>query len=203
MKIVWKLVIAGVVAIVVYNAATFWIKQIDNEVQAASFDEDVESTNTDDWLPEESPWHNEAYCMAEAIYFEAGNQPLIGKIAVGQVIINRMYEPRYPNTICGVVHQGPVRESWKKNGVFHPIKFKCQFSYWCDGKSDKPKYGPTWEDSTMVADWLATNLYNTSEYHIPHDYLEGATHYHATYVYPNWARHMQEVVKIQDHIFYK
>ena len=55
----------------------------------------------------------------------------------------------------------------------------------------------------MVADWLATDLYNTSEYHIPHDYLEGATHYHATYVYPNWARHMQEVVKIQDHIFYK
>ena len=91
----------------------------------------------------------------------------------------------------------------EKNGVFHPIKYKCQFSYWCDGKSDKPKYGPTWEDSTMVADWLATDLYNTSEYHIPHDYLEGATHYHATYVYPNWARHMQEVVKIQDHIFYK
>ena len=202
MNTLWKIFLAGIIGVVIYTAATFWIQQIDNEVRAASFDEDIVDLS-DEWFPDESPWHNEAYCLAEAIYFEAGNQPLIGKIAVGQVIINRMYEPKYPNTICGVVHQGPVRESWKKNGVFHPIKYKCQFSYWCDGKSDTPKYGPTWEDSMIVAEWLSTDLYNTSEFTIPHDYLEGATHYHATYVYPSWASHLQEVVKIQDHIFYK
>ena len=81
MNTLWKIFIAGIIGVVIYTAATFWIQQIDNEVRAASFDEDIMDLSND-WLPEESPWHNEAYCLAEAIYFEAGNQPLIGKIAV-------------------------------------------------------------------------------------------------------------------------
>jgi len=136
------------------------------------------------------------HCMAEAIYFEAGNQPLVGKIAVAAVILNRVYSMDYPDSICEVVHQGPVRESWKKNGVFYPIKNKCQFSYYCDGRSDKPKFGPTWEDCLMVAEWALQD-----EWFI--DHVEGATHYHASYVHPNWADHMQRVVQIQDHVFYK
>ena len=135
--------------------------------------------------------NEEIFCLARNIYFEAGNQPLAGKLAVGHVVINRRNNGLFPNTICEVVYDGGTRRN------------RCQFSWYCDGKSDTPKYGPTWEDSMIVAEWLSTNLYNTSEFTIPHDYLEGATHYHATYVYPNWASHMQEVVKIQDHIFYK
>ena len=136
------------------------------------------------------------HCMAEAIYFEAGNQPLVGKIAVAAVILNRVYSMDYPDSICEVVHQGPVRESWKKNGVFYPIKNKCQFSYYCDGRSDIPKFGPTWEDCLMVAEWALQD-----EWFI--DQVEGATHYHASYVHPNWADYMQRVVQIQDHVFYK
>ena len=136
------------------------------------------------------------HCMAEAIYFEAGNQPLVGKIAVAAVILNRVYSMDYPDSICEVVHQGPVRESWKKNGVFYPIKNKCQFSYYCDGRSDIPKFGPTWEDCLMIAEWALQD-----EWFI--DQVEGATHYHASYVHPNWADHMQRVVQIQDHVFYK
>ena len=136
------------------------------------------------------------HCMAEAIYFEAGNQPLVGKIAVAAVILNRVYSMDYPDSICEVVHQGPVRESWKKNGVFYPIKNKCQFSYYCDGRSDIPKFGPTWEDCLMVAEWALRD-----EWFI--DHVEGATHYHASYVNPRWAKHMQRVVQIQDHVFYK
>ena len=136
------------------------------------------------------------YCLAEALYFEAGNQPRIGKIAVASVILNRVDSTDYPDSICDVVHQGPVRESWKKNGVFHPIKNKCQFSYYCDGLLDAPSYGPTWEDCLMIAEWALWG-----EWFI--DHVEGATHYHASYVHPNWADHMQRVVQIQDHVFYK
>jgi|TARA_R110002074_G_C12505886_1_gene663003 spore germination cell wall hydrolase CwlJ-like protein len=163
---------------------------------AASFDEDT----TGVWSSEDNPWENAVGCLAEAIYFEAGNQPIVGKLAVGNVIINRMYSPQYPDKICDVVHQGPVRESWKKNGVFYPIKHKCQFSYWCDGKSDIPKFGPTWDDSSAVAYWILAD--NDLDYTYL-DIVEGATHYHAVYVTPGWSYNLQKVVKIQDHIFYK
>ena len=55
----------------------------------------------------------ERYCMAEAILFEAGNQPLAGKVAVGEVIMNRVRSSRYPNTVCDVIYEGPVKELWK------------------------------------------------------------------------------------------
>ena len=55
----------------------------------------------------------ELYCMAEAIYFESGNQPFVGKMAVAEVILNRVQHIGYPDTVCDVVHQGPVKESWK------------------------------------------------------------------------------------------
>jgi len=144
-------------------------------------------------------YDSENYCLAEAIYFEAGNQPLMGKIAVANVILNRVESDTYPNTVCGVVHDGPVRESWKKNGTYYPIRHKCQFSYWCDGRSDQPQLGSiTWKDSSKVADWSL--MYIPSAIIEP---VEGATHYHATYVNPNWAKAMQKVVQIEDHIFYK
>jgi len=137
---------------------------------------------------------DQSTCMAEAIYFEAGNQPLVGKMAVGSVIMNRVRSTRYPNTICDVVHQGPVRESWKKDGTFYPIRHKCQFSYWCDGKTDTPQSGSiTWKESVYAAQESVNII----------DYLQGATNYHAYYVTPNWSHHMQKVVEIEDHIFYK
>ena len=58
-------------------------------------------------------------------------------IAVALVTRNRVFDDRYPDTYCGVVEQGPVRESWKKNGTYYPIRHRCQFSWYCDGKSDK------------------------------------------------------------------
>ena len=164
-----------------------------------SFDEDVINI----WKDETNIHVTEdVYCMAEAIYFEAGNQPIVGKVAVGSVILNRMYADEYPKTICGVVHQGPVRESWKKNGVFYPIKHRCQFSYWCDGLSDTPKFGPTWNDSLDIAWWLIESDKHHAEGGMI-DITDGATHYHATYVSPSWSKALQKVVQIEAHIFYK
>jgi len=144
---------------------------------------------------------SEEQCLAEAIYFEAGNQPYIGKLAVGNVIINRMVHMDYPQSICEVVHQGPVRESWKDDGTTYPIRHRCQFSYWCDGRSDTPRPGVTWDESIMIAEWILSKVYDHQV--IMLDPVEGATHYHATYVSPTWAKNMQKVVQIQEHVFYK
>ena len=80
---------------------------------------------------------DESYCLAENVYHEARNQPKVGQMAVMSVTLNRVNDPRYPNTICGVTKQGPTRPSWQDETVMIPIKHKCQFSWYCDGKSDR------------------------------------------------------------------
>ena len=79
----------------------------------------------------------QATCLAENVYFEARNQGTAGWSAVISVTLNRVKDKRFPNTVCEVVKQGPTRESWKKNGIYYPIRHKCQFSWYCDGKADK------------------------------------------------------------------
>ena len=69
-------------------------------------------------------------CLAEAIYFESGNQSDAGRLAVGHVILNRVEMKEYPDTICDVVQQGQYKQNWKGNYV--PVLHKCQFSYYCD-----------------------------------------------------------------------
>ena len=78
----------------------------------------------------------EISCMADNIYFEARNQGTAGWSAVASVTLNRVQDKRFPNTVCEVVKQGPTRESWKQNGEFYPLKHRCQFSWYCDGKAD-------------------------------------------------------------------
>ena len=78
-------------------------------------------------------------CLALNMYHEARDQGSAGLLGVSSVVLNRVRDKRFPNTICEVIKQGPTRESWKKNGIFYPIRHKCQFSWWCDGKSDNPK----------------------------------------------------------------
>jgi hypothetical protein len=91
---------------------------------------------------EASDPNNEIYCMAQNIYFEAGNQPLAGKIAVSQVVLNRVEHYAYPDTVCGVVYQAKLRTNWK--GEMVPKINACQFSWYCDGKSDNPVDSTTW-----------------------------------------------------------
>ena len=87
---------------------------------------------------------DELKCMAENIYFEGRAEPLMGKVAIGHVVMNRVASDRHPNTICEVVHEGPHRESWKTRGKdvpdadrkFYPIRNRCDFSWYCDGEKD-------------------------------------------------------------------
>jgi len=138
---------------------------------------------------------DETTCMAMNIYFEAGNQPLAGKIAVGHVTLNRVADDQFPNSICAVVHQTKeFKTSWK-TGELIPRRGMCQFSWFCDGKSDEPLDTKTWIESLNVAQDVIGGSYG--------DITEGATHYHSTTVNPYWADSLNETVVINEHVFYK
>jgi len=126
----------------------------------------------------------ELYCLAKNIYFEAGNQPLVGRIAVAQVTINRKNHSLFPNSICDVVYQGGE------------VRNKCQFSWYCDGRGDTPTDSDTWLKNFI----LANDILNG----ISLDITEEALWYHADYIdKPYWAHELTETVKINNHIFYK
>ena len=137
--------------------------------------------------------NNEIFCMAQNIYFEAGNQPLAGKVAVGQVVLNRLKHSSYPGTMCDVIYQAQWKENWLGN--MQPVRNKCQFSWFCDGKSDEPEISPTWYESLEIARDIVQGAYP--------DITEGATHYHADSVNPYWADDLNQTVIINNHIFYK
>ena len=148
----------------------------------------------------------EQYCMALNMYREASNQSVAGMIAVGRVVMNRVKDRRYPGSPCEVIYEGPHRESWKTRGKdvddnkreYYPVRHKCQFSWYCDGKTDPPanKQSVSWKLAEDVAyQILAFDKWNGM--------VEGATHYHADYVSPHWRKSMRLITKIDDHIFYR
>ena len=142
---------------------------------------------------EASDANNDVYCLAQNIYFESGNQPMVGKIAVSHVVMNRVESSLYPDTICDVIYDAEYRENWLGNYV--PVRNRCQFSWFCDGKSDEPVDSKTWIESLL----LARRIYD-GEWT---DITEGATHYHADYIYPFWADSLNKTTTIDNHIFYK
>jgi|TARA_Y100001970_G_scaffold220528_1_gene270917 spore germination cell wall hydrolase CwlJ-like protein len=135
-------------------------------------------------------------CLALNTYHEAKNQSMIGQIAVAEVVMNRVQDKRFPNSVCEVVKQGPTRPSWEDPKKEYPIKHRCQFSWYCDGKSDIPKNEKAWK---KAQDYAYLVLYNR----IAIDVTEGATHYHATYVKPSWAKTKTRTTRIESHIFYR
>ncbi len=138
--------------------------------------------------------NGDRYCLAQNIYFEAGNQPFSGKIAVANVTMNRVNDLQFPNEVCEVVYQTKKwKTSWSGNQI--PVRGQCQFSWFCDGKSDDPKDSITWLESIRVADLILQESVI--------DITDGALWYHADYIYPYWADHLNRVVQIEAHIFYK
>ena len=145
------------------------------------------------------------YCLAQNIYFEAKSEPLAGQYAVADVVLNRVNDTRYPNTICEVVQEGPIKESWKTKQdttlsdderIYYPRKNRCQFSWYCDGKADNVRDSDAWRIAQEVA-------FRIVEEKRMRGITEGATHYHADYVSPKWASKIQLVGSISTHIFYR
>ena len=148
------------------------------------------------------------FCLAQNIFFESSVDNKAGMAAVADVVLNRVKHSYYPNTICEVVYQAKMKESWKTKQFpdlddserkYIPVKHRCQFSWYCDGKSDDiPLGSENWVKAQMIA-WDI--MHNDGLRGI----TEGATHYHATYVKPNWAsqHNMDLVGRIGLHIFYR
>jgi spore germination cell wall hydrolase CwlJ-like protein len=126
----------------------------------------------------------EQRCLAEAVYFEARSESEEGQAAVAQVVLNRVRSGLYPSSICGVVYQNRHRH------------LACQFTFACEGKALRTNDTESWDAAKRVAGAvLEGKTYLTD--------VGGATHYHANYVKPYWARRLKKMDVIGRHIFYK
>lgn len=124
----------------------------------------------------------ELRCMALSMYWEARSEGREGMIAVGAVVLNRVGNDEFPDSVCGVVFDG---------GETPP----CQFSWWCDGKSDTPGEHEQWE----VAQRLAADMLSNP----PQDPTDGALFFHHEGIEVPWRIARTRTVRIADHIYYR
>jgi hypothetical protein len=121
-------------------------------------------------------------CLTQAVYYEAGFEPLEGRRAVAQVVLNRMRHPAFPKSVCGVIYQG----------ASSPV---CQFSFVCDGSLYRAPAPAAWREAKAVAAAALLGFVETS--------VGAATHYHANYVAPRWAPMLTKITQLGAHIFYR
>jgi spore germination cell wall hydrolase CwlJ-like protein len=124
-------------------------------------------------------------CLAKNIYYEAGNQPFEGKVAVAQVTINRTESGQYPSDICKTIYQ--------KNIVYE--KVLCQFSWVCDRDTTVRAINKTnFKEAEEVAKKVLLEGFRLPS-------LTEAMYFHGDYINPGWKR--ERITKIGNHIFYK
>jgi spore germination cell wall hydrolase CwlJ-like protein len=123
-------------------------------------------------------------CLANAIYFEARDEPVRAQIAVAQVVLNRTFSPYYPNDVCSVIYQNSARH------------LACQFTFACDGKSKAIKEPDAWDRAKKIAaETLDGKLWMPD--------VAKSTHYHDDWAHPNWVREMKRMDKLGGLIFYR
>lgn len=123
-------------------------------------------------------------CLANAVYFESRGEPVKGQIAVAQVVMNRVFSPFYPKTVCGVVYQNAHRHN------------SCQFTFACDGIPDIVTEPEAWERAKRIArDTLDGKLWMPE--------VAKSTHYHAFWVHPSWVGEMKKLYSLGVHKFYR
>jgi spore germination cell wall hydrolase CwlJ-like protein len=123
-------------------------------------------------------------CLAEAVYFEARGEAVRGQIAVAQVVMNRTFSGRYPNTVCGVVYQNKHRH------------YACQFTFACDNNPDVIREPDMWERAKKIAKAMLDGQIWLPE-------VAKSTHYHAYYVRPSWVSEMTKMYRFGVHTFYR
>lgn len=128
-----------------------------------------------------------ALCLALNAYHEARSEGMLGMIAVAQVAAQRAEHPsgRWARDYCAVVKQGGTR------------RHKCQFSWYCDGKSDVPREPVAWVEAQQAARFVLAGLRFT--------HLTSATCYHAVTIsfLPAWTHGSQRIGRWRDHIYYE
>jgi spore germination cell wall hydrolase CwlJ-like protein len=138
---------------------------------------------TDSWLATQPKASGDAQfeCLAKTIYHEARGEDVAGQVAVAEVVLNRLDDPRFPRSICAVVRQGN--------------RSSCQFSWTCDGRSDAVGDAEAWDRATKIARAMLDGT--------PRRLTEGATFFHTRTARPTWARRFERTVKIGGHTFYR
>ncbi len=123
-------------------------------------------------------------CLAEAVYFEARGEAVRGQIAVAQVVMNRAFSGKYPDTVCGVVYQNKHRH------------FACQFTFACDNTPDVIREPDMWDRAQKIAKAMLDGQLWLPE-------VDKSTHYHAYWVRPSWVSEMKKMYKFGVHTFYR
>jgi len=126
----------------------------------------------------------EMKCLAQAVYFESRGEPLIGQLGVAQVILNRSKDPRFPSSVCEVVHQRGTKSA---SG--------CQFAFACDGRSDQPPATSDWQVAKSIAFIALEEAW--------HDVTGKAIFFHAKRVAPQWRHRMEMTATLGQHVFYR
>ncbi|WP_065751514.1 cell wall hydrolase [Bradyrhizobium paxllaeri] len=123
-------------------------------------------------------------CLAEAVYFEARGEAVRGQMAVAQVVLNRAFSGKYPDTVCGVVYQNKHRH------------LACQFTFACDNNKDVIREPDMWERARKIAKAMLDGQIWLPE-------VDKSTHYHAYWVRPSWVNEMKKMYKTGVHTFYR
>jgi len=135
-------------------------------------------------LTDETARAKEEKCLAEVIYFEARGEAVRGQIAVAQVVMNRVFSGKYPNSVCGVVYQNKHRH------------LACQFTFACDNYADVIREPDMWERAKKISKAMLDGQIWLPE-------VGKSTHYHAYYVHPSWVHEMTKLWKFGVHTFYR
>lgn len=138
-----------------------------------------------DWIAQQprAAGGEEWACLSEALYFEARGETVKGQFAVAEVILNRVDSPLFPNSVCGVIHQGTGK------------RYACQFTYTCDGHAEVINEPRAYQRVGKVAAAMLSGA--------PRALTEGATYYHTKHVAPNWSRKFARTATIGVHHFYR
>ena len=123
-------------------------------------------------------------CLAEAVYFESRGEAVRGQIAVAQVVMNRVFSGKYPDTVCGAVYQNKHRH------------LACQFTFACDNNADVIREPEMWERAKKIAKAMLDGQLWLPE-------VDRSTHYHAYWVRPSWVSEMKRMYKFGVHTFYR
>lgn len=123
-------------------------------------------------------------CLAEAVYFESRGEAVRGQMAVAQVVMNRVFSGKYPDTVCGVVYQNKYRH------------FACQFTFACDNNPDVIREPEMWERAKKISKAMLDGQIWLPE-------VGKSTHYHAYWVRPSWVAEMKKMYKTGVHTFYR
>jgi N-acetylmuramoyl-L-alanine amidase len=127
---------------------------------------------------------DETQCLALAVYWEGKTESRKGQLAIAHTVLNRTRSEHFPSTICGVISQ--------KDDT---AKGRCQFSWYCDGKTDRPQSEDEW---AMALDVAQEAMQGGSR-----DPTGGALFFHSAKVKPNWGGKRKRLMRIGDHIFYR